>query len=110
MSAVFIHDGEYLDHLPAVDIPLGAVVVLSDSIGIAVRAIPAGSLGGLAMEGVFDLPRAAGALIPKGKHLAWDPATQQVTDVLATVGAIVMGIAAADSLAGAVVVRVRLNH
>lgn len=110
MLATFVHDGAYLDHIPAADLPVGAVVVLTDAIGIAVRAIPAGSLGSLAMEGVFDLPRTPGALIPQGKRLFWDPAAQIATADGVFAGVVPLGIAAAPSLDTAAVVRVRLNH
>jgi predicted RecA/RadA family phage recombinase len=110
MSATFIHDGKYLDHIPAVALPVGAVVVIGDTVAIAQRAIPAGSLGSLAIEGVFELPRAPGGLIPQGKRLFWDPTAQLATLDGTFVGVIPIGIAAAPSLDTAVVVRVRLNH
>lgn len=116
MTATFIHDGEYLDHIPAADLPVGAVVVIGDTIAIAQRPIPAGSLGSLAMEGVFEVPRAPGALIPQGKRLFWNPATQQAGIDSALPGPqpvpvlLPMGIAAAESLDTATTVRVRLNH
>lgn len=110
MTATFIHDGEYLDHIPAADLPVGAVVVIGDSIAIAQRPIPAGSLGSLAMEGVFEVPRAPGALIPQGKRLFWDPTAQRAGIDGALPGLLPMGIAAAEALDTATTVRVRLNH
>ena len=110
MLATFVHDGDFLDHIPAADLPVGAVVMIADAVGIAVRAIPAGSLGSLAMGGVFDLPRAPGALIQPGKRLFWDPAAQIATADGVVAGVVPLGIAAALSIDTAAVVRVRLNH
>ncbi len=110
MNATFIHSGEYLDHIPVADLPVGAVVVISDSVAIANRPIPAGSLGSLAACGVFEVPRAPGALIPQGKRLFWNPAAQQAGIDGALLGVLPMGIAAAEAADTATTVRVRLNH
>jgi len=110
MPATFIHDGEYLDHIPAADLPVGSVVVIGDTVGIAHRAIPAGSLGSLAMCGVFEVPRAPGLLIAQGRRLFWDPAGQRAGIDGALLGVLPMGIAAAEALDTATTVRVRLNH
>jgi predicted RecA/RadA family phage recombinase len=109
-TATFIHAGEYIDHTPAADVPLGAVVVLADAIAIAHRPIPAGTLGSLAMGGIFEVPRAAGALIPQGKRLFWDPAAQNAGVDAAALGVVPMGIAACQAADTATTVRVRLNH
>ena len=110
MNAIFIHNGEYLDHIPAADLPVGSVVVISDAVAIANRPIPAGSLGSLAMGGVFEVPRAPGALIAQGKRLFWDPTAQRAGIDGALLGVLPMGIAAAEALDTAATVRVRLNH
>ena len=110
MAATFLHDGNTLDHIPATDVPLGAVVIIADTIGIVTRPIPAGALGALALTGVFELPRVVGGVIPQGKRLAWDPVNQHATADLAAPGVIPLGIAAATSVDTAATVRVRLNH
>jgi predicted RecA/RadA family phage recombinase len=79
MTATYLHDGQAIDIIPATDIPLGAVVVLGALIGVATRAIPAGALGSLCLEGVFQIPRTTGAPIEQGTVLFWDPAQGQVT-------------------------------
>lgn len=79
MTATYLHDGQAIDHIPTADIPLGAVVVLGALIGVATRAIPAGALGSLCLEGVFQIPRATGAPIEQGTVLFWDPVQAQVT-------------------------------
>jgi len=110
MIATYLHDGNAIDHIPATDLPLGAVVVIADTIGIATRPIPAGALGALALTGVFELPRVAGGVIPQGKRLTWDPVNQHATADLAAPGVVPLGIATATSPDTAATVRVRLNH
>jgi predicted RecA/RadA family phage recombinase len=79
MTAIYIHDGTAIDHIPAADIPLGSVVVLGAIIGVATRAIPAGTLGSLCLEGVFDVPRTVGVATPVGTRLFWDATNQRAT-------------------------------
>ena len=78
MSAIFVHEGRYVDCTPGADVALGAVVVQGDLVGIAPRAIAANQLGSLCVTGVFDLPKATGAgtAIPLGVKVYWDEAEQ----------------------------------
>lgn len=108
MNAIFIQPGDALDYLAPVDIPVGGVVPLADVVGIAHRPIPAGTLGSLAMAGVFEVPRSAGGVIPFGKRLFWDAANGHATPV-ASATTVPMGIAAAESSDTATTVRVRLG-
>ena len=77
-TATFIHDGHTIDYTPGADVAVGAVVVLNDLVGIALRAIAANALGALAVTGVFDLPKATGggSAISVGTKLYWDVAEQ----------------------------------
>lgn len=79
--AIFVHDGDSIDYTPATDVAAGDVVVLGDLIGIAKRDIPAGTLGALAVTGVFDVPKASGAgtAIVAGAKVYWDAANKRVT-------------------------------
>lgn len=108
MTATYIQEGDALDFIPATDVPLGTVVVVADTVGITTRTIPAGTLGALAVEGVFEVPRVPGGLIPLGKRLAWDPANSRATTDLAVANGKPLGVAAADSADPALTVRVRL--
>lgn len=78
MPATFVQNGDFIDHVPAVDIPQGAIVVIGGLIGIAHRAIPAGTLGSIALTGVFEVPIAAGAVANAGDPVLYDPAVSQV--------------------------------
>jgi predicted RecA/RadA family phage recombinase len=111
-TAIFIHDGKQIDYTPSADVAAGAVVVLNDLIGIAKQPIAANQLGALAIEGVFDVPKASGAstAIAAGKTVYWDVADQEAKEDSETGANKLLGktvLAAADS---DVLVRVRLDQ
>lgn len=57
MQAQFIHDGSALDYTPAEDVAAGTIVIIGDLVGITKRDIKANTLGAMAVEGVFDVPK-----------------------------------------------------
>ena len=73
-TAQFIHDGKSIDYTPGADVSAGDVVVQNDLIGIAKLDIASGTLGALAVTGVFDLPKATGVgeAIGAGAKVYWD--------------------------------------
>ena len=77
--AVFSHDGDAVDYTPSADVATGDVVVQGDLIGVARTAITANTPGSLAVDGVFDFPKATGAStgIAAGTNVYWDVADQQ---------------------------------
>ena len=79
MSARFVQDGKSIDYTPAAAVTAGDVVVQGDLIGIANLDIAANQLGTLAIEGVFDFPKATGTStgIAAGAVCYWDVADQQ---------------------------------
>ena len=81
MPATFIQDGDSLDYTPGADVAAGAVVVQNDLVGVSKRAIPANTLGSLAVTGVFDFPKstAGGSAIGAGVTVYWNVAGQQAT-------------------------------
>lgn len=96
MPAIFIHRGDHLDHTPATDLVVGAVVVLGELVAIATHPIPAGKLGSLALTGVFALPVAPATAAVTGEPAFWLPASEQVTHDPAAPGAIRCGCFARD--------------
>jgi len=74
MTATFIHEGASIDYTPGADVAAGAVVVQGELVGVASRPIAANTLGTLAVEGVFDFPKATGggSAITAGAQLYWD--------------------------------------
>jgi predicted RecA/RadA family phage recombinase len=78
-TAQLIHDGNSIDYTPSsggADVSAGDVIVQGDLIGIAKLDIAAGTLGALAVTGVFDLPKTAGVgeAIGAGAKVYWDEA------------------------------------
>lgn len=110
-TATFIHDGNAIDYTPSSDVAVGAVVVLGDMVGIAQRAIPANTLGSLALTGVFDLPKATGpgTGLAAGVALYWDAGNQVVTADSNSGANKRVGNAAAVAGTADTTARVRLN-
>jgi predicted RecA/RadA family phage recombinase len=108
-EAVFVHEGRFIDYTPASDVAVGDVVVITDVgsylLGIADRAIAAGQLGSLAIEGVYDLPKGSEA-ISVGQPLYWDAALHAV----ANTGGNVIGVCVKAATIADAKVRVKLTH
>lgn len=107
-QAVFVHDGETIDHTPVAALASGDVVVQGDLIGVAKQPIAANTPGTLAVTGVFDFTKLAGLVLAVGAILYWDDAANVATNVAAgnkQIGKVVMAAAAAD-----LTVRVRLSQ
>lgn len=81
MPATFIQEGASIDYTPGVNLAAGAVVVQGELVGVAVQAIAANTLGALAVEGVFDFPKATGGgtAITAGAQLYWDDTNDVAT-------------------------------
>ena len=79
--AQFVQEGDSLDYTPGSDVAAGTVVVQNDLIGVAVRPIPANTLGSLVVEGVVDFPKstAGGSAIAAGITVYWNAGAQQAT-------------------------------
>ncbi len=77
----FVHDGKSIDYTPGSAVAAGAVVVQAELVGVAKLPIAANKLGSLAVEGVFDFPKATGAstAIAAGDVVYWDVADQSRT-------------------------------
>ena len=77
--ATFVHDGNSVDYTPGSAVTAGAVVVQGELVGVAKVDIPAGTLGALAVAGVFDFPKATGSGITVGALCYWDATNQRAT-------------------------------
>jgi len=78
MSATFIQNGDFLDYVATFDVPQGAIIVQGNLVGIAHRAIPAGTLGSIALTGVYELPIPAGTVAGAGDPVFYDPTISQL--------------------------------
>jgi predicted RecA/RadA family phage recombinase len=109
MQAQFVHDGKAVDFTPIIDVAVGAIVTQGDLVGITKRDIKAGTLGSIAVEGVFDIPKdpELATSFDAGEKVYIDEDGVVVTDDVGTkyLGKVVLNAAATDSF-----VRVRLSQ
>lgn len=111
-QAVFIQEGDAIDHTPGADVAAGDVVVQGELVGVAVRDIQANALGALAVAGVFDFPKEAGAAVTfsTGDNVYWDD-TNDVAVTTDGAGANkLIGKAVADAADADDKVRARLSQ
>ncbi len=105
MASYFQH-GHTLDYTPSSAVAAGDVVVLNDLVTVADKPIPANTLGAVAVEGVYTLPKASGA-IGQGAIVYWDGTNSNVTTT--ATGNKRAGKAAYAAASGDTTVRVLLN-
>ena len=74
MATTFVQQGAAIDYTPGTDTPAGTVVVQGDLVGVTRVDLKADQLGALAVEGVFDFPKAttAGTGFTAGQLAYWD--------------------------------------
>ena len=75
-TVTYRHAGALVDYTPGADVSAGDVVLQGDLIGVANLDIAANVLGSLAVQGVFDFPKATGGstAIGVGVDVYWDVA------------------------------------
>ena len=78
MSAKYWQRGEAIDYTAAGGLANGDVVDLATRIGVAGGDIPAGETGAVHVVGVFEMPKATGA-VTLGQALYWDKAAENLT-------------------------------
>lgn len=76
--ASYVQGDCLIDYTPSSAVAAGDVVVLNDLVTVAPRPIAANSLGAVAIEGVFSMPKATGA-IGQGAIVYWDATAGNVT-------------------------------
>ena len=78
MSAKYWQRGETIDYTATDDLANGDVVNLATRIGVAGDDIAAGETGAVHVVGVFEMPKATGA-VTVGQALYWDTAAENIT-------------------------------
>lgn len=78
MSAKYWQRGETIDYTATDDLANGDVVNLATRIGVAGDDIAAGETGAVHVVGVFEMPKATGA-VTVGQALYWDAAAENIT-------------------------------
>jgi len=106
VKAVFVQRGESVDFTPSRDVAAGEVLVFGGLPGIVKTAVKAGSLGSLALTGVYDVEK-DGLAVAAGDRLFWDDTRKLATPAAAD--GVFLGLAAANAPATAPRARVILN-
>ena len=91
--------GEFIDYTPGSAVAAGEVVVVTDRVFIAPRAIAANVLGELATCGVWTMDKTTGEAWTLGQTLYWNAAGAKVTTTASTHKIIGHAAAAAGSAA-----------
>lgn len=73
-----VSDGLTLDYTPGSAVSAGDVVLLTDLLTVATHDIPANVLGAVAYNGIYELPKASGA-IALGAAVYWDAGNSNIT-------------------------------
>lgn len=108
MTTKYVQKGEIIDYTPSAARASNDVVLLGVLLGVCCTDIAANTTGALAVEGVFDLPKKAGAAIAAGAKVNWNAANGFQTAAGAT-GDLAGGAVAILAAASAdTVVRVKL--
>lgn len=76
-QAAFVSQGRAVDYLPVADAPAGTVIVQGNLVGIPANDLVAGRMGALAIEGLFNVCKVAGA-ISAGAAVYWAAAGNPV--------------------------------
>lgn len=105
----FVQRGKVLDFVNGTGAAIlsGALVIAGALFGIAVTDIAVGETGAVNLEGVYELPKAAGA-ITQGAKVYWDATAGNV--VTTASGNTLIGYAFEAAASGATVVRVLLSN
>lgn len=111
-TAIFVHEGGMVDYTPASNVAAGDVVVQGELVGVAKQPIAADALGALAVQGVFDFPKATGGAtaIAAGALLHWDAANELATTDADGGANKLIGKSVAAAGDGDATVRIRLDQ
>ena len=105
MQARYIQRGESIDFFPDRDIAAGEIVIRNGLVGVARIPVKKGTLGSLALSGVFDVTKPVRCAFSAGAAVYWDAARQSAV----TSGDQLLGLAAESSRLNDSHVRVILN-
>ncbi len=105
MKAKYIQKGDSVDFIPSIDMDAGEIVRLGNLIGITKTPIKAGTLGTLAVSGIFDVLKTAGISFTAGGNVFWNSEAGT-----AAADGIFLGIAVREAQANQEHVQVLLNY
>jgi len=105
VKARYIQAGNVIDFVPAQDVNAGEVVRLGNIVGVTSLPTAAGTLGGLAVNGVFEIEKKPVTVFSTGDRVFWNFTSGQAD----ATGDVVLGIAVKAASAGTAKVIVLMN-
>ena len=72
MKARYIQRGDSIDFIPTKDMEAGEIVHLGNLIGVTKIPVKSGTLGTLALSGVFDVIKPRGIVFSQGSNVLWN--------------------------------------
>ncbi len=109
-KAIYVQEGVNVDYLNSgtATIAYGDILVYGDRLAVAACEIPAGEVGTVSLNGVYEMPAETTAAFTVGATVYWDGTNSVVTATKATSGAIIAGVAieAKAQAAGACLIRI----
>lgn len=100
--------GDVFDHTLAAAVLAGAVIVMADTVGVALTDGAIGDTIAVRVAGVFELPKAAPLAIAQGAKVYWDATPGNITTD-ATAPNVFAGYAFVDGASADTTLLVRLN-
>lgn len=76
MTSKFIQDGEVINFTATADTPVNSVIKVGTILAVTLVDIKAGQTGSALTEGVFEVPKAAGAVFVQGGPVLFDEAAK----------------------------------
>lgn len=105
MKAIFVYEGKSIDYVPAADVAAGDVVVIGDIVGVAQFDIPKGTLGAVALTGVWQVEKDAAA-VTAGAKVYWNATDGKATATAGSNKLLGLAVAAAAAADGTALVRI----
>lgn len=68
----YVQEGDCMPFTAGATTTSGQVVVIGNTLGVATTDVANGATGTACIEGVFTVPKVAGAVIAAGESLTWD--------------------------------------
>lgn len=101
MASNFIKPGKHLTFTAGANVASGGGVVLGSLIGVALTAVANGASGEAAVEGVWEMPKAAGAAINAWSKPVWKVGAANFAASGAVTGDILNAVVAVETAASA---------
>lgn len=99
MGTKYRQKGDIVDHVAGGAISADDVVVMGDSVGIALVDMASGETGAVAIEGVFEVPKTTGTAWAQGDKLDYDLSETEFHKGLVTAAGDIAGCAIAAKVA-----------